>query len=58
MFGCAEEVDDISIERNNVEKEPAQEQAVDMTQDGYNRHYVSTTLSNKENSTKDPEVIE
>ena len=58
LFGCAEEVDDISIERNKVEKEPAQEQAVDMTQDGYNRHYTSITLSNKENNDTDPDVIE
>ena len=58
LFGCSEEVDDISMERNKVEKEPAQEQAVDMTQEGYNRHYISTTFSNKENSTNDPDVIE
>ena len=54
FFGCTEEVDDISIERTKVEKEPAQEQAVDMTQDGYNRHY----MSNKENNTTDPDIIE
>ena len=54
FFGCAEEVDDISIERTKVEKEPAQEQAVDMTQEGYNRNYTS----NKENNANDPDIIE
>ena len=47
LFGYGE--DDIDIESIRSERETSQEQAVDMTQQGYNRQYVNTTLKNKEN---------
>ena len=49
LFGYGEDEDDIDIESIRSERETSQEQAVDMTQQGYNRQYVNTTLKNKEN---------
>jgi len=60
LFGCSEEEEgiDIAIQTTRGERDLGQDQAVDMTQQGYNnRQYTNAMLKNKENSNSDPDDI-
>ena len=59
LFGYSdEENENLSDQMNMGDRHLGQDQAVDMTQQGYNRQYLNARMNNKENSHGDPVDIE